>query len=237
METILPDRDLAAIEAVVFDAYGTLFDVFSVADGVRAAVGTDGDRADRVIELWRRKQLEYSWLRSLMRDHVDFWRVTRDALDFALDTVGAQDPALSERLMELYLQLTPYPEVPGVLTTLRDNGVPRAVLSNGAPAMLQAAVGNAQLDALLDAVLSVEDVGVYKPSASVYQLAVDRLTVQADRICFLSSNAWDVAGAAHFGLRVIWVNRFGQASERLPGRPVEVVESLETLPALLGLAA
>lgn len=230
----MPDRDLSAIEACVFDAYGTLFDVFSVADGVRAAVG---DEAERVTALWRQKQLEYSWLRSLMRDHADFWQVTRDAVDFALDTVGMQDPAVSERLMDLYLHLTPYPEVPGVLAALRNSGVPRAILSNGAPEMLQAAVGNAQLDALLDAVLSVEDVGVYKPSASVYQLAVDRLTVQADRICFLSSNAWDVAGAAHFGFRVVWVNRFGQAPERLPGRPVEVVESLETLPALLGLAS
>jgi 2-haloacid dehalogenase len=242
MERTLPDPDgpaLENIEACVFDAYGTLFDVFSVADGVRQVVG---DKADTVTALWRQKQLEYTWLRSLMKAHVDFWQVTRDALEFALDSAGhadsadTADTAATDRLMELYLGLATYPEVPGVLTTLRRNGALCAVLSNGAPNMLDAAVRSAGIGDLLSAVLSVEDAGVFKPSAAVYRLAVDGLKVKPENICFMSSNAWDIAGAAHFGFRAVWVNRFGQARERLPGAPVKELKSLEPLPGLLGYA-
>ena len=233
METILPDPKLSDIRACVFDAYGTLFDVFSVADGVRKAIG---DKADQVTAMWRQKQLEYTWLRSLMQQHVDFWDVTRDGLDYALDAAGHGDPALRDELLQLYLSLKTYPEVRSVLSTLRDNGVPRAILSNGAPKMLDAAAQSADIAALLDAIYSVEDVGVYKPAAQVYQLAVDGMGCRADQICFMSSNAWDVAGAAHFGFRVVWVNRFGQVPERLPGEPVTMVDSLEKLPELLGRA-
>lgn len=233
----MPDPDhadptLAHIKACVFDAYGTLFDVFSVADGVRQAVG---DKADAVTAGWRQKQLEYSWLRSLMGAHVDFWQVTRDALDFALSAAGNDDDATRDRLMDLYLSLAPYPEVTAVLSTLRDNGRRRAILSNGAPEMLNAAVSSAKLDGLLDEVFSVEDVGIYKPASPVYRMAVDRLGCSADEICFMSSNAWDAAGAANFGFRVVWVNRFGQVRERLPGTPLHEVKSLDALPALLGL--
>lgn len=237
METILPDPDqadpgLAHIKACVFDAYGTLFDVYSVADGVRTAVG---DKADTVTAAWRQKQLEYSWLRSLMGAHVDFWQVTRDALDFALSAAGNDDDAMRDKLMGLYLTLAPYPEVTSVLTKLRDAGRLRAILSNGAPEMLGAAVSSAKLDALLDEVLSIENVGIYKPSTRVYQMAVDKLGCSADEVCFMSSNAWDAAGAAHFGFRVVWVNRFGQVRERLPGTPAHEVTSLNALPVLLGL--
>ncbi len=229
---ILPDPRLSDIKACVFDAYGTLFDVFSVADGVRAAVGDD---ADRVTALWRQKQLEYTWLRSLMKAHVDFWQVTREALDFSLSTVGNDDPALRDSLLDLYLTLDTYPEVKGLLTTLRDNGVRRAILSNGAPPMLNAAVKSAGIADLLDEVFSVEDVGIFKPDSSVYQIAVDSLQCAPAQICFMSSNAWDVAGAANFGFTVVWINRFGQVPERLPGKPVEELKSLEALPSLLGL--
>lgn len=228
----MPDPKLRDIKACVFDAYGTLFDVFSVADGVRAAIGDD---ADRVTALWRQKQLEYTWLRSLMKAHADFWQVTREALDFSLSTVGNDDPALRDDLLDLYLSLDTYPEVTDVLAALRDNGIPRAILSNGAPPMLDAAVRSAGIADLLDEIFSVEDVGIYKPNDSVYQIAVDSLRCEPAQICFMSSNAWDVAGAANFGFTVVWINRFGQVPERLPGKPVEELNSLETLPSILGL--
>ena len=234
METILPDPDLSAVKACVFDAYGTLFDVFSVADGVRQAIG---DKADTVTATWRQKQLEYSWLRSLMGAHVDFWQVTRDALDYALSAAGNDDPALRDSLLQLYLSLARYPEVKTVLTTLRKAGLSRAILSNGAPAMLDAAVTSAGLGDLLDEVLSVEDVGIFKPAPPVYQQVVDRFDCRPVDICFMSSNAWDAAGAAHFGFRVIWINRFGQVRERLPGAPQHEVKSLDALPGLLGIAS
>jgi len=231
MERTLPDPDLNGVKACVFDAYGTLFDVFSVADGVRTAVG---DKADTVTAMWRQKQLEYTWLRSLMGAHVDFWQVTRDALDFALDAAGHSDPAVSERLMQLYLTLAAYPEVPDMLARLQGGGVTCAILSNGAPDMLAAAVDSAGIGRHLAAVVSVEDAGIFKPAPVVYQLAVDRLGVAANEVCFMSSNAWDVAGAANFGFRVVWINRFGQVPERLPGKPVRTLKSLESLPDLVG---
>ncbi len=234
METTLPDPDLKAIKACVFDAYGTLLDVFSVASGVRKAIG---DKADMVTTTWRQKQLEYSWLRSLMNAHADFWQVTREALDFALSAAGNDDPALRDDLLPLYLSLTPYPEVKTVLSTLKQAGLQRAILSNGTPGMLDAAAKSAGLTELLDDVLSVEEVGVYKPAPAVYQIVVDRLGHAPNEMCFMSSNAWDAAGAAYFGFHVIWVNRFGQVRERLPGSPAHEVTSLEALPALLGLSA
>jgi 2-haloacid dehalogenase len=232
-EKTLPDPDLKTVKACVFDAYGTLFDVFSVAAGVRQAIG---DKADTVTAMWRQKQLEYSWLRSLMNAHADFWQVTRDALDFALSAAGNDDPALRDTLLDLYLSLAPYPEVKSVLSALKSAGYRRAVLSNGAPAMLDAAVRSAGLDDLLDDVLSVEEVGVFKPAPAVYGIAVDRLGLAPQEICFLSSNAWDAAGAAYFGFRVVWVNRFGQVRERLPGKPLHELKTLDALPGLLGVA-
>jgi 2-haloacid dehalogenase len=186
--------------------------------------------------MWRQKQLEYSWLRSLMNAHADFWQVTRDALDFALSAAGNDDPALRDTLLDLYLSLAPYPEVKSVLSALKHAGYRRAVLSNGAPAMLDAAVRSAGLDDLLNDVLSVEEVGVFKPAPAVYGIAVDRLGLAPQEICFLSSNAWDAAGAAYFGFRVVWVNRFGQVRERLPGKPLHELKTLDALPGLLGVA-
>jgi 2-haloacid dehalogenase len=218
------------VGACVFDAYGTLFDVHSAAAKCRDDLG---DKADALSGLWRQKQLEYTWLRSLMPAHTDFWQVTGDALDYAMAATGLESEALREKLMSLYLALDAYPEVPNVLKTLQGAGMKTAILSNGSPMMLDAAVGSAGLKDLLDAVLSVEDVGVFKVSPKTYQLAVDRFGLAADQICFMSSNAWDAAGAANFGFQVAWINRFGQPRERLPGVPKAEITSLEPLPALV----
>jgi len=222
----------ADIDACVFDAYGTLFDVHSA---VRRGGAALSDKADAVSALWRQKQLEYTWLRSLMGAHVDFWQVTSDGLDYALAANSIKDTKLHARLMDLYLSLDAYPDVIDALTRLRAGGKKTAILSNGAPEMLDAAVASAGLTALLDAALSVEDVGIYKPDRRVYQLAVEHLAIVPGRICFVSTNAWDASGAAHFGFRVAWMNRFGQIPERLPGKLSAVIESLDELPTLLGL--
>lgn len=222
----------ADIGACVFDAYGTLFDVHSA---VRRGGEALGDKADKVSALWRQKQLEYTWLRSLMGAHADFWQVTSEGLDYALAANGIKDTKLHARLMERYLSLDAYPDVIDTLTRLRAGGKKTAILSNGAPKMLDAAVASAGLTTLLDAALSIEDVGIYKPDRRVYQLAVERMAVAPQRICFVSTNAWDASGAAYFGFRVAWMNRFGQTPERLPGKPSAVIDSLTPLPALLGL--
>ena len=218
----------------MFDAYGTLFDVHSP---IRHHAGELGSGADAVSVLWRSKQLEYTWLRSLMGRYVDFGRVTADALDHALERYGTERPELRQRLLDAYLTLDPYPEVVEVLGQLGAAGVRSAVLSNGSPAMLQAAVAHAGLSGLVDPVISVDEVGVYKPDPRVYQLAVEHLGVPADRICFLSSNAWDAAGAASFGFQVVWVNRFGQPPERLGHPPHLELPELGSLPEVLAPSA
>ncbi|MEE8506948.1 MAG: haloacid dehalogenase type II [Kiloniellales bacterium] len=228
----MSNQTFADIGACVFDAYGTLFDVHSA---VGHGGGALGDKAQPVSALWRQKQLEYTWLRSLMKAHVDFWRLTGDGLDYALAANGVDDPALRDRLMDLYLSLDAYPDVKSALEQARAGGMKTAILSNGSPKMLQAAVDSAGLGELLDDALSIEDVGIYKPDSRVYQLAVDRLGVAAGRICFVSTNGWDAHGAAHFGFKVAWLNRFGQQPENLPGEPSAVITTLAELPGLLGL--
>ncbi len=223
----------AGTKACVFDAYGTLFDVHSA---VAKGGGALADKAGPVSDTWRQKQLEYTWLRSLMGTHVDFWQVTRDGLDFALTAHGAQDDELAARLMDLYLTLDAYPEVPGLLTQLKSAGLATAILSNGSPRMLEAAVQSAGISDRLDNILSVEEVGIFKPDPRVYQLAVDRLGVAPGEICFLSSNTWDAHAASHFGFTVAWINRFRKAPERLPQPPAAEIFSLDQLPGLLGLS-
>lgn len=225
---------LSGIGACVFDAYGTLFDVNAAAARCRDALG---DKAEPLAVLWRQKQIQYSWLRSLMARHADFWQVTGEALDFAMETFGLSDGHLRARLMECYRRLDAYPDAAHLLKRLKAAGMPTAILSNGSPEMLADAVDSAGLGAFLDAVLSIEAAGIYKPHPSVYQLAVDRLGVSPGRICFLSSNGWDAHGAASFGFKVVWVNRARQASERLPGVPAGEIGALSELPALLGLPA
>jgi 2-haloacid dehalogenase len=224
---------LRGVQGCVFDAYGTLFDFAAAARNCRDVLGND---IDRLTTLWRDKQLQYTWLRAAQGRHADFWQVTGDALDFALETLGLTKPELRDRLMSLYLTLDPFPEVSGVLDQLKAAGMRTAILSNGSPPMLDAAVEAAKLETLLDAVLSVEEVGVYKPHPRVYQLAVDRLGIPASAISFQSSNAWDAYAASAFGMQVVWCNRYGQRRERLPGSPDREIKSLAELPALVGAA-
>jgi 2-haloacid dehalogenase len=230
----MPIDELAATRACVFDAYGTLFDVHSA---VRRHQGAVGDDAGAVSALWRQKQLEYTWLRTLMDAHADFWRLTEDALDVALGRFGlADNTELRTRLLDAFRELGAYPEVSATLRTLRDHERATAILSNGAPGMLADAVAAAGIGGLLDAVLSVEDVGVFKPRREVYDLACRRLDLAPEAICFLSSNGWDAHGAAHFGFKVVWINRFDQPTDRLPGAPSATIRTLDELPPLLDAA-
>jgi 2-haloacid dehalogenase len=226
----MSNRPLAGVEACVFDAYGTLFDFASAARSCRDVLG---EAIDKLTPLWRDKQLQYTWLRAVQGRHADFWQVTSDALDFALETLALDQPGLRDRLMNLYLTLEPFPEVRDVLERLKRSGLRTAILSNGSPMMLEAVVRASGLGSLIDAVLSVEAVGVYKPHPRVYQLAVDRLGVPAAAIAFQSSNAWDAYAASAFGMQVVWCNRYDQRPERLPGQPDRIVRSLRELPPLL----
>lgn len=228
----MTDSRFSEIEACVFDAYGTLFDVHSAAARVRDELG---EKADALSNLWRQKQLEYTWLRSLMGRHEDFWRLTGDALDYSMRRLEIDDTNLRARLMELYLQLEAYPEVTEVLTRLKDGGKKTAILSNGEPSMLISAAKSAGIYPLLDHILSVEQVGIFKPHPSVYQLAVDSLKVAPGEVSFQSSNGWDAHGAGAFGFVVAWVNRFGQPAELLPAPPQAELKTLSELPPLLGL--
>jgi 2-haloacid dehalogenase len=222
---------LAGIRACVFDAYGTVFDYASAA---ARASDVLGDKVAPLTALWREKQLQYTWLRSLQGRYVNFFQVTSDALEFSLAAFGLTDPALQARLMSLYSSLECFPEVPAMLARLKAAGLTTAILSNGSPDMLAAALAHNEIAHLFDAVLSVDEVGVYKPHPKVYQLAVDRLGVAPGAICFQSSNGWDAYAAAAFGMRVVWCNRYGQPPERLPGRPEVIIHSLAGLPALVG---
>lgn len=223
-------KQLDGIRACVFDAYGTLFDVSSVARGAQDALG---ERWQALSDLWRTKQLQYTWLRGLGGHHADFWQVTGDALDFAMSTLGIKDEELRARLMDLYLRIAAYPEVPAMLAELKSRGIKLAILSNGTPQMLAAAVANSGIADYFDAVLSVEEVGVFKPHPSVYGMAPKRLDVSKEQICFLSSNGWDAFAAKAFGFRVLWCNRFGQMPERIPGTPDGEITDLSQLSARL----
>ncbi|MGH8517240.1 MAG: haloacid dehalogenase type II [Panacagrimonas sp.] len=222
------------IDACVFDAYGTLLDFNSAASQAQDVLG---DRAATLSALWRTKQLEYTWLRSLMGAYVPFVEVTGEALDYALATMGVADAAFRARLMRLYRQLSPFPDAVNTVQALRARGFKTAILTNGSRELIDAGCRHAGLTELMDAILSVDEVGIFKPHPSVYQLAVDRLGVPRERIAFVSSNGWDAAGAAHFGFRVAWCNRYGQRTEMLPARPHVTIESLTELPALLRASA
>jgi 2-haloacid dehalogenase len=225
---------LTGIRACVFDAYGTLFDFASAASRCADALG---DKAKALTPLWRDKQLQYTWLRAAQNRHADFWQVTGDALDFALETLGIADGqgALRQRLMDCYLTLDAFPEVPAMLRRLKAAGFATAILSNGTPAMVAAAVEYAGLGTAFDHLLTVEEVGVFKPAPAVYQLAVERLGVAKSAIAFQSSNAWDIHAASAFGFRTVWCNRTGQRRERLPGAPDREIATLAELPELLGV--
>lgn len=228
----MTEMRLSAIRACVFDAYGTLFDFNSAAAQARDALG---ERWQPLAELWRAKQLQYTWLRSLMGRHADFWCVTGDALDYALSSLKIDDRALRTRLMDLYLQLETYPEVLDTLARLKSCGIRLAILSNGSPQMLAKVAENSGVASSLDAILSVEQAGVFKPHPSVYALPAKRFGLRVDQMCFLSSNAWDAYAAKACGFRVLWCNRFDQAPERIPEAPDGQIRTLAELLQVLGL--
>lgn len=218
------------VTACVFDAYGTLFDVHSA---VRRHADRVGPVGAAVSQLWRTKQLEYTWLRTLMGRYVDFAAVTADALDVALATHAVHDPALRSDLLQAYLDLDAYPEVVEVLHALAERRVVCAILSNGTEAMLNAAVSAAGLEGLLDPVLSVDPLGVYKPDPRVYRHAIDVLDRPVDEILFVSANHWDAMGAAQAGLAVAWINRNRQEPEHLGKSADHQLPNLRGLVALL----
>jgi 2-haloacid dehalogenase len=221
----------SGIEACVFDAYGTLFDVHAPLARMSERIG---EKAAQVSQLWRQKQLEYTWLRSLMREHADFWSITNDALDYALAAFGINDPVVHEKLLDLYLALEAYPDARECLETLARRGIPAAVLSNGTPAMLEAAARSANLRELIGEIISVEEVGVFKPDPRVYGRALARLSVTApESILFVSANTWDAQGARCFGFNVARIDRFGVRDENLPGRPQVVLKSLSDVGNLI----
>ncbi len=216
--------------ALVFDAYGTLFDVHSV---VALCDELWPGRGSELSQLWRARQLEYTWLRSLMRRYEDFGRVTEAALRYACAALQLPyDDAKRDRLLRAYLHLGTFPEVTDTLRRLR--GIKLAILSNGAPAMLRDVVSNSGLEGLIPDVLSVDELQIYKPAPRVYQLAVDRLGAPASAIGFVSSNGWDAAGAKSFGFRTFWVNRTGAPRDGLGFAPDHELDSLAELPALVG---
>ena len=229
----MTDLRLDNIKACVFDAYGTLFDVHAPVGRVASRIG---DQADAVSNMWRLKQLQYTWLRSLMGAHVEFWQVTGEALDFALSFHGIEDNALHDELMDLYFELDAYDDARSALSALKAGGLKTAILSNGSPKMLGGAVNSADLASVLDDVISIEDVGIYKPDSRVYQLAVDRMGVSApSEICFVSANTWDAQAGSHFGYQVARINRFGLPDDNIPGKPDALLDSLNELPALVGI--
>ncbi len=223
------------ITTCIFDAYGTLFDVNSSARRAAEEPGQEKLAAvwPQLARDWRQKQLEYSWLRAIADRHCDFWQITQDGLDWAMEAAGLDDPALRERLLALYWELEAYPEVPNMLRTLKERGLNTAILSNGAPDMLRAAITLAGLTDLLDDALSVENVGVFKPHERVYDMVGNRFGCRRDQVLFVSSNGWDAAGAAGYGFRTVWANRNDAPMDRLYARPNHVLPDLTTIPEII----
>lgn len=225
-----------AITTCIFDAYGTLFDVAAAARIAAKEPGraTFADAWPQIAEHWRLKQLQYTWLRAVTGQHCDFWEVTQDGLDWALEAAGLQgDSELRERLLQLYWELEAFAEVPAMLAALKEAGLNTAILSNGSPGMLDGAVQSAGIGAWLDDVLSVESVGVFKPADAVYDLVCGRFGCVRDEVLFVSSNGWDAAAAAGYGFTTAWVNRAGDPVDRMPARPHHV---LRDLTGIVGLA-
>lgn len=224
------------ITTCVFDAYGTLFDVAAAA---RIAAEQPGQEKlaevwPRLAADWRSKQLQYTWLRAITGDHIPFWQVTTDGLDWAMEASGLDDPVLRETLLALYWELPAYPEVPEMLSSLKARGYATAILSNGSPDMLEGAVQFAGVGDVLDAVLSVEDVGVFKPARAVYDMVGKHFDAAPGEVLFGSSNGWDAAAAAQYGFTTVWVNRAGEPMDRLPVQPSHMLADLTTIPDLAG---
>ncbi|MCR9139001.1 MAG: haloacid dehalogenase type II [Alphaproteobacteria bacterium] len=212
--------------AYVFDAYGTLFDVHAA---VRRHASDVGPQGQRLSEIWRQKQLEYSWVRALMGEYQDFWTLTEQALDYALAAVPEVDAAHREKLLETYWKLDCYDEVPVVLKSLKDRGAKLAILSNGSPEMLESAVKNAALDTILDDIFSVDELRTFKTVPEVYELVTTSYRLYPETVSFQSSNRWDIAGARSFGFRTVWINRASAPDEYKDLSPDMVLPNLQRL--------
>ena len=226
------------ITTCIFDAYGTLFDVAAAARVAAAEPGRDALAAlwPKLAEDWRLKQLQYTWLRAITREHTSFWEVTKDGLDWAMERHSLDgDMELRERLLALYWELAAYEEVPEMLTALKAAGLNTAILSNGSPAMLEGAITSAGIGEVLDAALSVQSVGIFKPDARVYDLVGQHFCCARDEVLFVSSNGWDAAAASGYGFVTAWVNRAGEPRDRLPWVPKHELKDLTGIPQLAGV--
>ena len=213
------------IKAIIFDAYGTLFDVNSAAEKCKDEIG---DKWEAFANYWRTTQLEYTWLRSLMKRHKDFWQVTEDSLDKSMKVFNI-DNSMRNELLDLYKILSPYPEVPEVLKSLKEKNYKLSILSNGTPSLLNELVKSNNLENLFDDVFSIEEVGIYKPDSKVYDLPIKKYKIKNNEIAFLSANTWDVSGGGNYGFNSIWVNRNNSIFDNLDYRPKYEVKSLKEL--------
>ena len=213
------------IKAIIFDAYGTLFDVNSAAEKCKDKIG---EKWERFANFWRTTQLEYTWLRSLMERHKDFWQVTEDSLDKSMKAFDI-DPSMRNELLNLYKVLSPFEEVPETLKTLKEKKFKLAILSNGTPSLLDELVKSNNLDNLFDDIFSIEQVGVYKPSSRVYDIPIKKYNINKSEIAFLSANTWDVSGGGNYGYQSIWVNRNNNIFDNLDFRPKYQITDLKKL--------
>ena len=222
------------ITTCVFDAYGTLFDVAAAAREAAAEPGREAfaEHWPAIAKTWRLKQLQYTWLRATAGVHQDFWTVTQNGLDYAMEEQGLDDPDLRARLLQLYWELSAYPEVPQMLADLKAAGMNTAILSNGTPDMLAGAVSAAGIGDVLDASLSVQSLGVYKPNRAVYGLVNEYFGVPSREVLFMSSNCWDACAASGYGFTAVWANRAGEPMDHLPWKPQNVVSDLTGISAL-----
>ena len=213
------------IKAIIFDAYGTLFDVNSAAEKCKDKIG---EKWERFANFWRTTQLEYTWLRSLMDRHKDFWQVTEDSLDKSMKAFDI-DPSMRNELLNLYKVLSPFEEVPETLKTLKEKKFKLAILSNGTPSLLDELVKSNNLDNLFDDIFSIEQVGVYKPSSRVYDMPIKKYNTNKSEIAFLSANTWDVSGGGNYGYQSIWVNRNNNIFDNLDFKPKYQITDLNKL--------
>ncbi len=213
------------IKAIIFDAYGTLFDVNSAAEKCKDKIG---DKWESFANYWRTTQLEYTWLRSLMNRHKDFWQITEDSLDKSIKAFNI-DPSMKDELLNLYKVLSPFKEVPEVLKTLKEKKFKLAILSNGTPTLLSELVKSNKLDNLFDDLFSIEQVGIYKPDSKVYDLPIKRYGIEKNEIAFLSANTWDVSGGGNYGYNSIWVNRNKNVFDNLDYKPIHEIKDLSEL--------
>ena len=213
------------IKAIVFDAYGTLFDVNSAAEKCKGKIG---DKWEGFANFWRTTQLEYTWLRSLMKRHKDFWQITEDSLDKSMKYFKI-DSSMKNELLNLYKVLSPYPEVKEVLKKLKVKEYKLAILSNGTPALLSELVKSSNLENIFDDLFSVEEVRIYKPDSKVYDMPIKKYQIKPDEVAFLSANTWDVSGGGNYGYNAIWVNRNNNIFDNLDYEPKNEIKNLKQL--------